>query len=315
MKRSVPFVLVAALVGCGGGGTVDQLQSPQAAAVAQSTFTLDADTLMNWAEGRYPSLFPGHQADAYQAPYLYRRYPTTGNYLGVTGDDIYILGPVSGGTLTKVGSLSAFACQVYPNCLFPGTTGSPGPTVSSANVTLSWSSTPGARFYYLELVSGNSVVVRGNITGTSYPVNLTPGRQYSWFVNPCDGDPAVYRVGGCSANSSTFYFQTPASTGFISFGGLTWAPVTFTSANWQAASAYCTGTTINGQTGWRMPTYNELLNLATNAGRLSAYGWVVSYTWTGTQAGAGYHSFIDLEYGTGFGVLDSNPGFYVSCVR
>ncbi len=64
---------------------------------------------MDWAERRYPQLFPGHQPDIVAPPYVYRHYLSTGNYLGVAGQDVYVLGPLTDGQLTRVGSLADFA--------------------------------------------------------------------------------------------------------------------------------------------------------------------------------------------------------------
>jgi len=78
---------------------------------------LTATALMDWAERNYAQFFPSHQADKILDPYVYRYYPETGNYLGVAGDKIYVLGPLSGGSLLNVGTLSDFSCRVYPaNC-------------------------------------------------------------------------------------------------------------------------------------------------------------------------------------------------------
>lgn len=70
--------------------------------------------LFDWAERIYPQFFPGPQANQTLAPFVYRHYPSTQNYVGVDGQAVYILGPVSGGSLLALGSLADFACLVYP---------------------------------------------------------------------------------------------------------------------------------------------------------------------------------------------------------
>ena len=70
--------------------------------------------VMSWAETEYAHLFPSAQADRQADPYVYRYYPETSNYIGIAGDRVYILGPVSGGQLTYVGSLSSFTCRINP---------------------------------------------------------------------------------------------------------------------------------------------------------------------------------------------------------
>lgn len=75
-----------------------------------------ATELMNWAETAYPEHFPGRQIDRSAPPYIYRHYPGTGNYLGVAGNEVYVLGPVAGSSLlpVRVGLLADFACPVTP---------------------------------------------------------------------------------------------------------------------------------------------------------------------------------------------------------
>jgi uncharacterized protein (DUF1800 family) len=73
--------------------------------------------LMDWAEGVLPQHFPGHKANQSAPPYTYRYYPETGTYMGVSGTDAYVLGPLTGGVLTRVGSLADFACGIdATNC-------------------------------------------------------------------------------------------------------------------------------------------------------------------------------------------------------
>ena len=75
----------------------------------------DATAFMDWAERFYPAYFPGHQANISSDPYVYRYYPGTSNYLGVVGNDIYLLGPATGGQLVKAGILADFASAVNSN--------------------------------------------------------------------------------------------------------------------------------------------------------------------------------------------------------
>ena len=74
-----------------------------------------ATDLMDWAERAYVQFFPGHAADATLAPYIYRYYPSTGNYVGVAAGVVYVLGPVGGSATVpvSVGRLVDFTAQVY----------------------------------------------------------------------------------------------------------------------------------------------------------------------------------------------------------
>lgn len=118
------------------------------AEVAAAPRVPDANSLMDWAETAFPQHFPGHETSSNQAPYIYRYYSHTGNYLGVAGSDVYVFGPVSAGELLRVGSLADFACSVYPDdCVADiGTNGSfqlAGVTTSAAGVVKAVAFDPG----------------------------------------------------------------------------------------------------------------------------------------------------------------------------
>ncbi|MDP1648683.1 MAG: hypothetical protein Q8M01_10855 [Rubrivivax sp.] len=68
-----------------------------------------ATELFDWAESVYPQFFPDHQPNQFADPYTYRYYPSTGNYVGLAGEEVYVLGPLSGGQLFHVGALNDFA--------------------------------------------------------------------------------------------------------------------------------------------------------------------------------------------------------------
>ena len=65
--------------------------------------------------------------------------------------------------------------------------------------------------------------------------------------------PAVRENGVCVA-------PPMATANFVTVATLTWMPVTVTS-NWDNANQFCSGTTINGKTGWRLPTEGDLAEL------------------------------------------------------
>ena len=108
--------------------------------------------------------------------------------------------------------------------------------------------------------------------------------------------------------------QAEAAKGpaYVSQGGLTWMPVESTKT-WAEANSYCANTTIRGQTGWRLPTKDELVALY-NSGAAKGQGWPVSYTWSSTPGRSGIHYHIYLSSG------NVGPGYdthydYVTCVR
>jgi len=71
-----------------------------------------ATELMDWAQQAYSGFFPTPETDRIDGPYVYRHYPSTGNYLGVADGQVYVLGPVSGGQLLHVGAVADFAPRV-----------------------------------------------------------------------------------------------------------------------------------------------------------------------------------------------------------
>jgi uncharacterized protein (DUF1800 family) len=82
---------------------------------AQARVATGAEVL-DWAEQRYPQWFPGPVPDRAAAPYeIYRYYPSTRNHLGVAAGSVYLLGPLSAGRLTKVGTLAGYTPQALSN--------------------------------------------------------------------------------------------------------------------------------------------------------------------------------------------------------
>lgn len=155
--------VMALLVACGGGeaeapsaSSPLHLKAPTAApagfpvqATMRPTLALRADAaprrmpsageLFDWAERTYPAYFPSHRANQSLSPYVFRFYPETGNYVGLDGDTVMILGPLSGGVLLVVGRVSDFACQVVPaecNTAPVASAGAPQSVVAGASVLL-----------------------------------------------------------------------------------------------------------------------------------------------------------------------------------
>lgn len=115
--------------------------------------------------------------------------------------------------------------------------------------------------------------------------------------------------GGGSNGGGTGGTTSPS---YVVQGGLTWMPETFQDT-WANASAYCANTTINGQTGWRMPTQAELSALYAS-GLMKGHGWALSYDWSSTSNGAGNHYTVGLYDGSVHTTSETST-FYVSCVR
>lgn len=86
---------------------------------------------------------------------------------------------------------------------------------------------------------------------------------------------------------------------------------------WSAANTYCTTTTINGTTGWRLPTQAEISAFYTaypnNSAVLRGLGWGMSATWSSTVSG-GSHFASNLYNGTDVTDVDTRT-YYTTCVR
>ena len=115
---------------------------------------------------------------------------------------------------------------------------------------------------------------------------------------------------------SDAFWTTTITANYVTQGGLSWMPITFT-GDYISADTYCRDTTINGQTGWRMPTESELFSLY-SSGAMNGQGWTLaasvrSSTW---NSGGTAHSLVDLDdSGYIYTGDDSLTYLYVSCVR
>ena len=75
---------------------------------------------MDWAEQVYPHYFaPAPQPTQFSGPYAFRYYPGTGNYLGVSGDQIWFMGAITGNNPAHVASVSDYACRVIAQHCVP----------------------------------------------------------------------------------------------------------------------------------------------------------------------------------------------------
>jgi hypothetical protein len=119
MKRAIQAVAriacTALLLNVLSAGTA-MAQAAQAQR-RQATQSITPDQLFGWAQTSFSSLFPGSPLSVTAAGFVYRYYPATQTFLAVLdGGDVYVLGPISGGTLLRVGALADFSCAVLANC-------------------------------------------------------------------------------------------------------------------------------------------------------------------------------------------------------
>ncbi len=112
---------------------------PARLAAASQPSPLDVDRLLDWAEATYPSLFPRSDHTFTRASpdytYYYREYPPTGNDLGVSGQDVYVRGPVAGAGVRRVGTIADYECDALPEACWPGATIEAGRRLAGAWVS------------------------------------------------------------------------------------------------------------------------------------------------------------------------------------
>lgn len=90
------------------GGTFSAApQTTQSITVGSNQY----DCIFNWAETNFPQYFsPANSSTANYAPYQYRYYAGTGNYMAISSADmnVWVLGPSFGSSLLNVGTVTNF---------------------------------------------------------------------------------------------------------------------------------------------------------------------------------------------------------------
>lgn len=84
-----------------------QQSSPKYAALVQISRT---ECVLNWAQSQFPDLLAPAVLNSVEGDVVYRQYTGTGNVIGTLAGDtgLYVLGPVTGGSVTNVGSINDF---------------------------------------------------------------------------------------------------------------------------------------------------------------------------------------------------------------
>jgi hypothetical protein len=189
-----------------------------------------------------------------------------------------------------------------------------GVTVSLSGMATAQTMTDGSGYYIFNNLQNGSYIVTPTISGYS--------------LNPTSRTVEVNSTSASQAFTATSQVTLPF--GYVVQGGLTWMPngldTPARTLTFSAANAYCTDTTINGQTGWRLPTQAELIVLY-ESGAMNPQGslmdqlqwpWVLSWTWSSTP---GDNSIFDNTYiivKLNNGDYQSLPPDYsilVTCVR
>ncbi len=233
----------------------------RAHALAAPLPAVDATALMNWAEVAYAEYFPSKQQNQLAPPYVYRYYPETGNYLGVAGTEIYILGPVAGSDTVPayVGDLANFVCDVLPSSCNAAPVAKAG---SAQNV-----------------VTGTVVTLDGSASSDANGDALT----YAWTLTSRPAGSTAVLSGATSAKptfvgdaAGTYVATLVVNDGKVSSAAAT-VPITATVAN--AAPVAKAGSAQNVVTG-------TVVTLDGSASS-DANGDPLTYAWTLTSRPVG----------------------------
>lgn len=132
-------------------------------------------------------------------------------------------------------------------------------------------------------------------------------------------------AGNVTTTTQGVSVESALPPGYIQQGGLTWMPNTLGPwsdvlswgfpgyTDWNTANTYCTTSTINGRTGWRLPSKDELVSLHTSGELAGKPDWTLSYAWSSTFD-RGDHYIVDLNNGQVTPAVDWGNS-NVSCVR
>lgn len=161
-------------------------------------------------------------------------------------------------------------------------------------------------------ISANSVSIVGVGSSTITATQSASGKWGSASIS------AVLTVSARSciapATSIKGICTAPLLPGnYVAHSGLNWMPASLIK-NWADANAFCTSSSINGVSGWRLPNDFELSELAKYAS-LNSQGWLLGKTWsakTGTTSGS--RKTVNLQDGTAVDEAESNSA-YLTCVK
>ncbi len=230
--------------------------------------------------------------------------------------------------LLTTSSSASFSLTVNPGPLAATAT---VPTVTIANSAVLAPVVPvtaagGVQPYSYALTAGAGLVTAPPPAATGLSFNTSTGTLGGTTAATLGSAPYTVTVTDAAATTSSASFQlTNLPTGYVLSGGLTWMlPGTTTVTHAYALTTLCAGT-INGTTGWRLPTVAELTafytatknSTGTGNSYLTSLAWPTSsaYYWA-SDAGTSSGTFARVNIGTGSnssqGASSSN---YASCVK
>lgn len=196
-----------------------------------------SDCLFSWAEKSYPQYFsPAAPASQTSAPYYFRYYASTGNYLASSSADtqLWALGQATAGKLLDLGPIADFLAMAGCSSLggpgnvtlspvSPQTVGS-ATFGSSSKLLVTWSAPTGYTVDHYEITATESLMstsVTATASAFATSATLTPlkaSTSYSVLVKACK-DSGCTSAGSAQAVSATTageYWQLQGSGNSVS---------------------------------------------------------------------------------------------------
>ena len=164
-------------------------------------------------------------------------------------------------------------------------------------------------------ISGNATATPTGLVWTTSSATTATVDATGLITGVAAGTTNITVTDPVSLVSNSITVTVNSGGNYVAQGGLTWMPVSSTQYTWSQASALCSGT-INGQTGWRLPTDTELSALYAS-GAMNGQGWTVSSTWSSTPVpnSVNGHVVFVLSFGYSSPVNDGSGQIYATCVR
>lgn len=155
-----------------------------------TAFAITDSQVFAYAEANFPGIFSGAATSGQYQQYNYRCYQASGNCLAVdTSGVISVMGPYTGGAVSAVGTVSAFANAIG------AWEASQATTLAAADYSGTWTGNyQGFAMVYVITQSGNNLTLKSN------PTPLTATQTYTGVLS---GNTAIVTTNDYAAASST----------------------------------------------------------------------------------------------------------------
>ena len=187
--------------------------------------------------------------------------------------------------------------------------------------------------------SGTTAVSGGNVTSDGGFAVTARGVCYGSYPNPDLTSNYTHTTDGSGVGYYTSSFSLPGGVGYIrayatnangtsygqqyvvtpydtlptfTYNGHTYkvAPCVGGSLYWDQASSYCSGLTLYGYSGWRLPTLQELQQMYVDKDRIGGFG--SRDYWSSTYYGSRYYYYLRFSSGL---ISYGNGSCYIRPIR